>query len=252
MTAITARQVFAPLDSGVDSPTGTWVPRRRHLPPPHPREVLRALTTFYRDPLSWFGALGTLLIIAYGGGAVLFILHANVLGELGPAISPTEHWALDSTLGFVGFAPVVAVLVPLTAWIVTPQSGAAMRPRRYALVAGVLMGLAAAPGPIAHDLLVGRGTWLADRVTAVVGSPAGHAAHAHGDSVPQWVSIGSQVAVGIPAYMVLMWVSLVTVRYAVRWHAAARQDAARLAATLADPAAVLIEPASTVARTRAE
>src|SRR5690349_24461415 len=100
MTSITARQLFGPLYPDDAAPAPVRRPRIRDL---NPRAMLQALVAFYRDPLAWFGMVGTLLIVAYGGGAVLFILHADVLGELGPAISPWAHWALDSTLGFIGF-----------------------------------------------------------------------------------------------------------------------------------------------------
>ena len=190
------------------------------------------LLAFYRDPLAWFGMVGTLLVVAYGGGAVLFVLHADVLGELGPSISPWAHWALDSTLGLVGFAPVVAVLVPLSAWAVTGTPDAAVRPRSYAILAGVLMTLAAAPGPIVHDLLVGRGTWLADRVTTLLGGAAAQV-HVHGDGVSQPASIAGQIIVGVPTYILLMWVSLTAIRFAVLLRETARLDQVRAAAAQA-------------------
>jgi hypothetical protein len=230
MTPITARQVFAPVDPVAARPAPA---RRLSAGDLRPRALVRAVITFYRDPLAWFGVFGTLLIIAYGGGAVLFILHAEVLGELGPSISPWAHWILDSTLGFVGFAPVVAVLVPLTAYV-TGTVNAPVRTRPYATVAGILMTLAAAPGPIVHDLLVGRGTWLADRITALLGGATG-AVHVHGDGVPQSVSIAFQIVVGVPTYILLMAASLIVVRYAVVLRETARLDVVE--------AAIITEPA---------
>jgi hypothetical protein len=199
---ITARQLFRPL--AVPDP---WAGRAligrayRHL---RPRACLRMLLAYYREPLGWFGTLMTLAVVAYAGGAVMFVLHAEILGEQGPAISPLEHYALDSTLGFVGLAPLVAVVVPLAAWLVTSGSGT-VRTGPYAVVGGLLFGLATGPAPIAHDLLVGRGTWLADRVTALLSPSAPHLiAHVHGDGVPQALSIGLQIAVGVPAYGLLL------------------------------------------------
>jgi hypothetical protein len=188
------------------------------------------LRDFYRDPLAWFGGLVSLLVVAYAGGAVMFVLHAVILGELGPAISPVAHWALDSTLGFVGLAPVVAVIVPVAAWLVrTEADGEAVPALPYAAVGGTLFGLATAPAPIVHDLLVGRGTWLANRVTEVLDGPVGIGHHVHGDSVPQALSIALQVAVGIPTYVLLLWLALRLVHTAVQQQEALRQARAVLA-----------------------
>jgi hypothetical protein len=211
---ITARQLFRPLS--VPDP---WAGRAlvdqayRHL---RPRACLRMLLAYYREPLAWFGALMTLAIVAYAGGAVMFVLHAEILGEQGPAISPLEHYALDSTLGFVGLAPLVAVVVPLTAWLVTAGPGT-VRTTPYAVVGGLLFGLATGPAPIAHDLLVGRGTWLADRVTTLLSPNAPHlVAHVHGDGVSQTLSIGAQIAVGVPTYGLLLLAAVAVSRELTR------------------------------------
>ena len=204
MEAFTARQVYDPTETQVIGPFAV-----------RPRALVRFYVDYYRAPLAWFGLLVTLLVVAYAGGAVMFILHAGVLGELGPAISPVEHWVLDSTLGFVGLAPVVALIVPVAGWAAARVAGA-VRPLPYALVGGILFALAAGPGPIAHDLLVGRGTWLANRVTDLLGGPVAAAPHVHGDTVSQTLSIGAQLAVGVPTYVLLMWASLTLVRAALR------------------------------------
>jgi hypothetical protein len=194
-----------------------------------PAACLSMLTDFYRDPLAWFGGLVSLLVLAYAGGAVMFVLHAVVLGELGPAISPVEHWALDSTLGFVGLAPLVALVVPVAAWLVRAEvDGEAVPALSYAAIGGTLFGLATAPAPIVHDLLVGRGTWLANRVTESLGGPSVIGQHVHGDTVPQVVSIASQVAVGIPTYILMLWLALRLVHAGVRQHEALRNARAVL------------------------
>jgi hypothetical protein len=209
MEPLTARQVFDPTE-----------PPARGTLPVRPRELIRFYVDYYRAPLAWFGLLVTLAVTAYAGGAVLFILHAFILGELGPAISPMVHWALDSTLGFVGFAPVVALIVPVAAWAATRLAGA-VRPLPFALVGGTLFALAAGPGPIVHDLLVGRDTWLANHVTELVGGDVTTAAqHVHGDEVSQVLSIGSQFVVAVPTYVLLMWASLTLVRAALRHRSA--------------------------------
>ena len=73
-------------------------------------------------------------------------------------------------VSFVGLGPAVALIVPLAATGAVRLSGT-VRPRYYALIGGILFALAATPGPVAHDLVVGRGTWLANKVTAVLGGP---------------------------------------------------------------------------------
>src|SRR2546427_9303862 len=88
-------------------PNGLFVRARREL---RPVAYGRMVMEFYRDPLAWFGLFVSVLILAYGGGAVMFVLHAVVLGELGPAINPVSHWILDSTLGFIGLAPAAALI----------------------------------------------------------------------------------------------------------------------------------------------
>jgi hypothetical protein len=198
MERLTAHDVFAPTVAPAVAPFPVW-----------PRALVRFYVGYYRTRMAWFGLFVTLLVVAYAGGAIMFTLHSVVLGEMGPAISPVEHWALDSTLGFVGLGPVVALIVPLAATGAVRLSGT-VRPRYYALIGGILFALAATPGPIAHDLLVGRGTWLANKVTVLLGGPV--VAHAHGDEIPQTVSMGAQLIVGVPSYILLMWASLTLVR----------------------------------------
>ncbi len=231
---ITARQVFHPPAADMRVPAARPRPVlvRAYLAGRtlRPAACLTMLRDFYRDPLAWFGGLVALIVLAYAGGAVMFVLHAVILGELGPAISPVAHWALDSTLGFLGLAPVVAVLVPLAAWLVAAEAeGEPVPALPCAVVGGSLFGLATAPAPIAHDLLVGRGTWLANRVTQVLGGTGGIGHHVHGDSVPQALSIALQVAVGIPTYVLLLWAALHLVHTAVHQREALRHARAVLA-----------------------
>ena len=165
---ITARQTFDPPGVAI----GPYERQHRQLIGRACRDLrpwpcLRMLVEFYRDPLAWLGLFVSTLILAYAGGLVMFILHAEILGEQGPAISPFAHWALDSTLGFLGLAPAVAMILPIAAWATTPGPADGVRPAGYAAVGGGLFALATGPGPIAHDLLVGRGTWLGDRKSVV-------------------------------------------------------------------------------------
>lgn len=227
---ITARQTFDPASvvrvrAAVQEPNGLFRRARRDL---RPASYRRLLVAFYRDPLAWLGLLVSLLILAYLGGAVMFVLHAVILGELGPAISPGAHWTLDSTLGFIGLAPALALIIPLAAWAACADAGPA-RPATFASVGGVLFALATAPGPIAHDMLVGRGTWLANRVTDLLGAASAVEHARHAPPVSEALSIGSQVAVGVPTYIVLVWLALLTVRKVVQTRHATRQASAILA-----------------------
>jgi hypothetical protein len=229
---ITARQAFDPASVRPTGPAqqrpNGLVQRVRHEL--RPGSYAQLVMNFYRDPLAWFGLLVSMLILAYAGGAVMFVVHAVVLGELGPAIPPVTHWALDSTLGFVGLAPIVALILPLAAWAACPDGGT-VRPAVYAGVGGLLFALGTAPGPIAHDLLVGRGTWLANQVTLLLGgtSVAGHAQPIELGS--EALSIAMQVLVGVPTYVALVWVALRAVRAVTRTRT--RQATRRATAVLA-------------------
>jgi hypothetical protein len=226
---ITARHAFDPasvrrVGRAEQRPNGLFQRARRDL---RPASYCRLVVSFYRDPLAWFGLLVSMAVLAYLGGAVMFILHALVLGELGPAISPVTHWALDSTLGFIGLAPIVALILPLAAWAACPDGGA-VRPAMFAGVGGVLFALGTGPGPIAHDLLVGRGTWLANRVTEVLGGAATTEPAQHIQPASEALSIGLQVLVGVPTYVVLVWLALRVIRAVTRTRQASRELAVLL------------------------
>ncbi len=227
---ITARQAFDPASVRLvarqeQQPNGLFQRARRDL---RVASYCRLLVNFYRDPLAWFGLLVSMLILAYLGGAVMFILHAGVLGELGPAIPPVTHWALDSTLGFIGLAPIVALILPLAAWAACPDESAA-RPAIFAVVGGVLFAFGTAPGPVAHDLLVGRGTWLANQVTELLGGTTVLEHAQHVEPVSESLSIGLQVLVGVPTYVALVWLALVAVRRVVQTRQATREAGIMLA-----------------------
>lgn len=138
--------------------------------------------------------------LTYGGGAAMFWLHAIVRGEQGPAIANVWHWLLDSTLGFVGLTPVLAVLLPLTAKVLNSRTKA------YAAI-GALFALVTAPGPILHNLIAGSGTPLATAATGFFGTDPGvAAAHAHAAATsaeaPSAISsVIAQVSFGLPVYI---------------------------------------------------
>ncbi|WP_157244636.1 hypothetical protein [Nonomuraea typhae] len=167
---------------------------------------------FYSDRLAWLGLLFFAVVLAYGGGVVMFIYHAILLGEGGPAISHIHHWLLDSSAAFVGLTPIIAVIVPVAAWI-------SMRGRKrqstvlFALSGGVMFALVTAPGPFMHDALVGRGTLIANTVTQWWGN--GRAPTPPAPEVGVVVDIARQVALGLPLYILLMGLALLAMRAAV-------------------------------------
>jgi hypothetical protein len=124
--------------------------------PAHPADParvgpLRALTGYYRDPLSWLILAVTTVVLCYGGGLVLFWYHSVELGEGGPQISWLAHWVLDSTFGFVALTPVLALILPAAAWTARWLAGSRpILPWLYAALAGLLFALVTTPGPIAH------------------------------------------------------------------------------------------------------
>ena len=166
--------------------------------------------SFYADRLGWVALAVAAVVLTYGGGAAMFWFHAIYLGEGGPRISPWLHWSLDSTAGFVGLTPPIALILPVAAWLSAPANGSinpagSRRPFRFALIGGILLALVAAPGPILHDNLIGRGTWLADEITERWG---GHEYY-HSVGVPYHapvsVKIGQQIAAGVVIYVSLLW-----------------------------------------------
>jgi len=208
MRASAARTLYAP---------ATSVPDLDDDSPPV-RGMGSLVREFYRDPVAWAGLAVCTLVLTYGGGAIMFWFHAIYLGEGGPAISPYLHWALDSTAGFLGLTPAIAVIIPLAAWTaMEPGPGGArlgrVRPGLFALVAGVLLALVTAPAPIFHDNFLARGTWLGEHITHMWGGPQYVSAHVHQEvEAGPWFEMGQQVVAGIPTYVPLMFVGLMLVR----------------------------------------
>jgi hypothetical protein len=184
--------------------------------PPFPTQArLRdAFREYYRDRLSWFVLAVTSVILCYLGGLVLFWYHAVQLGEGGPQISWYAHWLLDSTFAFVGLTPALALILPVSAWAAQTLAGSQrMVPWLHAAVAAMLFAVVTTPGPIAHDLIVGRGTWVANRVTAMVGDPSAPLTPAK--DYPPLVELAQQLGAAIPLYLVLMTLTVLMIRRAV-------------------------------------
>src|SRR6266545_3189159 len=162
----------------------------------HVRSLPAVVRAFYAERSARLALLLYTLLIGYGGGAVLFWFHSVYLNEGGPAISPWLHWFIDSSAGFVGLFPVVAVVLPVTAMLMArPPSPARRRAPLlpYAMVSGTIMAVVTAPAPLLHDTLIGRGTWAAAQIARRWG---GHAHHAFGQSrnAPVVLRMGEQAA----------------------------------------------------------
>jgi hypothetical protein len=152
----------------------------------------------------------------------MFWFHAIYLGEGGPSISPYLHWALDSTAGFLGLTPAIAIIIPLAAWTaMEPGPGGArigrVRAGRFALVGGVLLALVTAPAPLFHDNFLARGTWLGEHITDMWGGSQYVSAHVHHEvEASPLFEMGQQVVAGIPTYIPLMFVGLLLARAMAR------------------------------------
>jgi hypothetical protein len=217
---MTDRFVLGPrfvYDPTEDSPSSTLA-----LPPTlltgGPVARLRAagqtVLAFYRDPLSWLALVLSSFVLCYLGGLIMFWYHAVQLGEGGPAISWYAHWILDSTFGFIALTPALAVILPIAAG--AAQALAESRrtlPWLHAAIAGVLFAVITVPGPIAHNLIVGRGTWVAKQVTALIGNPSQPLTPIR--SYPTVVEMAQQLGAALPIYLSLMALSVVLIRMMV-------------------------------------
>jgi hypothetical protein len=191
-------------------------PRRTPPSPSVPDRGVRGLVrAFYRDSVAWTGLAFFSLVLTYLGGAVMFWFHALYLGEGGPAISPWLHWALDSSAGCIGLTIPIAVILPISAWVALDRNGR-INAGLFSLVGGVLLALTTAPAPLFHNNFLARGTWLAERITALVGSEQYAAppdVHEHGSAL---FEMAQQVVAGIPTYVPLMFIALLVARGVIR------------------------------------
>jgi hypothetical protein len=195
------------------------------------RSIPRALRAYYSDRLSWVALGVTSILLCYGGGLFMFWFHAVELGEGGPAISWYTHWLLDSTVGFVALTPVLFLVMPLAVYwsgIVTGLTRPAAARATYAVLAGGAFALATVPGPVVHNTFVGRGTWLADKVTAWIGDPSAPLAPAEEYSVPALLS--QQLGAAVAAYLLLTLLAVMIVRGLVARRSPRRAPAGRVTA----------------------
>jgi hypothetical protein len=183
---------------------------------PRVRQLTATMTGFYTDRSGRASLVASALLLCYGGGIVMFVVHYVVRRECGPAINAGWHWLLDSTIGFVALTPLLAVLLPAAAAILrrrtgTPPSRPAVGP--YSVLVGAAFAVATAPGPFVHNLIAGAGRPVARLATVVFGedqAALAHNAHAVEHSA---VSEGIvQLAVGLPVYIALTYVAISMVR----------------------------------------
>jgi len=177
------------------------------------------LRSFYQRPLAWLALFVSATFLTYGGGAVMFWLHAVVRGERGPAIDNLQHWLLDSTLGFVALTPVLGVILPVALWHAGGGTSPAERVRLgvYAAVVAAVFTAFTGPGPLLHNAVAGAGTPVAKVAMSVFGERTGPMADGmHGHS-PSPLSEGVlQLGAGFPVYLACTWLAFQSTRLTVR------------------------------------
>jgi hypothetical protein len=192
------------------------------------RESVRACTAYYREPLSWLALGVTSVILCYGGGAAMFWFHAEHLGEGGPNIPWYVHWLLDSTFALLALTPALVLILPLATLLAESTAGRlAPRavPAAFAVLAGAVFAVVTTPGPVAHDLFVGRGTWIAGQATRLWGAPGAPLTPVHHYSL--LAKMTQQLGFGLPVYIALMGLAVLVVRSIAGRTAGARSAAGR-------------------------
>ena len=157
-----------------------------------------AVAAYYSDGRAKLRLAATTLVLFYVGGGAMFWLHAIYRGEQGPPVAHAWHWMLDSSLGFVGLAPVVLVLLPLARRLA--RGSLHLEP----VMVGGLFALLTTPGPKMHELIAGAGTPLARVATSVFGTdPQVVASNAQAVESSMVTGILLQLAVGLAVYVAL-------------------------------------------------
>jgi hypothetical protein len=199
------------------------------------RGLARTCVAYYREPLSWLALVVTSVILCYGGGAAMFWFHAEHLGEGGPNIPWYVHWLLDSTFGFLVLTPALALILPIAALVARSTAALSARavPAIYALLAGVAFAVVTTPGPVAHDLVVGRGTWIAGQVTRLWGDPTALPTPVHHYSL--LAKLTQQLGFGLPVYLVLMALAVLVIRSVAVRSGTARAELAHAELAHAEP-----------------
>ena len=179
-----------------------------------------SMRAFYSRRISWVALLVTSLLLTFGGGAVMFTLHARYRGEKGPAINDWYHWFLDSTIGFVTLTPVLFLILPGVLWALGDPGQPAAGTRRtrvrvwcYAGLVGLIFALVTGTGHMVHNVIAGEGTPLADFVTDLLGrDPAVAARNVHAPASSPLTESLLQLGAGMPVYVGLTWLSIHFIR----------------------------------------
>lgn len=185
-------------------------PGRRRL-----RSALQGLRAFYARPAGWLTLLAMSVLLTYGGGAVMFWVHAIIRGERGPAIDHWYHWVLDSSLGFLALTPALFFILPAALWAL--GTGKSNKRRltlwSYVAVVGALFALVTGPGPLLHNAVAGEGTAVADMAERVFGHDAMVAeGNTHAMEHSPLTEGLLQVGIGLPLYMALSGLALRSAR----------------------------------------
>jgi hypothetical protein len=212
-------EVFEPAEFGPTGRTGPAVSIGSAA-----RAAVRGLVDYYRRRTAWLSLVVTSIALCYVGGAAMFWFHAVALNEGGPAISWYAHWLLDSTVGFIALTPALFLILPFATWAAVHLAGERVgrRPLFYVAITGFLFALLTVPGPLVHDLLVARGTWLANTATQLIGDPSRVLPPGH--QYPLAADLTSQFGFGVPTYVLMAAVALGI----VRWITGRRQRALQI------------------------
>ncbi|MBI2237394.1 MAG: hypothetical protein HYU54_02565 [Actinobacteria bacterium] len=177
----------------------------------------QGIRAFYSRPIGWVALIVTSVSLAYVGGGAMFWFHAIYRGEAGPPINDWYHWFFDSSLGFVALTPALFFILP-GALVAIDRAGIAsarVKAAAYVALVGVAFGVITGPGPLLHDVLVGRTAPLGRLAVDIFGRDpevAARAANAHSTLS----EIALQVVVGAPVYVVTGLVALGIVRALAR------------------------------------
>lgn len=198
-----------------------------------PGEVL---ADFYAQPLARTALGVCTVLLSFGGGAVMFWVHAVWRREPGPPIANVYHCLLDTTLGSLALTPVLALLLPLG---ILAAGRTRWRLGGFVLTLAAGFTLLTGPGPFLHNELAGAGTPVARMATHLFGHDAAVATRAGDTHECSSVTEGLvQIAIGLPVYTLLTWFGLACVRRRRR-RQQRRGAAARGAAAAGSP----LEPA---------
>ena len=182
------------------------------------KAAAQGIRAFYSRPIGWVALIVTSISLAYVGGGAMYWFHAIYRGEQGPPINDWYHWLFDSSLGFAALTPVLFFILPGALWALGRARIAAawLKAGAYVILVGVLFGVVTGPGPLLHNALVGRDTFLGRLAVDVFGRDPGVAARNAAADHSELVEVLLQVIVGVPVYIVAGLLALLVVRALAR------------------------------------